>query len=77
MENILQGEGVRDYLIEGLVGDQWKSLARGSSIGHQRIDKFTPTLLTKVRWPCLKSVAEPLIRKFAVFSTTKTTPQSP
>ena len=77
MENILQGEGVRDYLIEGLVGDQWKSLARGSSIGHKRIDKFTPTLLTKVRWRCLKSVAEPLVRKFAVFSTTETTPQSP
>jgi len=77
MENIPQGERVRDYLIEGLVGDQWKPLARGSSIGHQRIDKFTPTLLTKVRWPCLKSAAEPLIRRFAVFSTTKTTPQSP
>jgi len=77
MDHILQGERVRDYLIEGLVGDQWKPLARGSSIGHQRIDKFTPTLLIKVRWRCLKSAAEPLIRRFAVFSTTKTTPKSP
>ena len=49
MENILLGERVRDYLIEGLVGDQWKPLARGSSIGHKRIDTLTPTLLTKVR----------------------------
>jgi hypothetical protein len=27
--------------------------------------------MTKIRWRCVKSAAEPIIRKLAVFSTTK------
>jgi alpha-L-fucosidase len=71
MEDILQGERVRDYWLEGLVGEEWKPLARGYSIGHKRIEKFSPTVMTKIRWRCVKSAAEPIIRKLAVFSTTK------
>ena len=63
MENILEGERVREYVIEGLVGDQWKELCRGTSIGHKKIDRFSPTEVSKVRWRCLKSVAEPRIRR--------------
>jgi alpha-L-fucosidase len=68
MENILEGERVREYVIEGLVGEQWKELCRGTSIGHKKIDQFSPTTVSKVRWRCLKSVAEPRIRKLGVYS---------
>jgi alpha-L-fucosidase len=68
MENILEGERVREYVIEGLVSDQWKELCRGTSIGHKKIDQFAPTEVSKVRLRVVKSAAEPLIRKLAVYA---------
>ena len=40
MEQITEGERVRQYVLEGLVGDRWTELARGQSIGHKRIERF-------------------------------------
>ncbi len=68
MENILEGERVREYVIEGLVGGQWRELCRGASIGHKKIDQFPPVEVSKVRWRSLKSAAEPRIRKLALYS---------
>jgi alpha-L-fucosidase len=68
MENIVEGERVREYVIEGRVQDQWQELCRGTSIGHKKIDQFAPKVVTEIRWRCLKSVAEPRIRKLAVYA---------
>ena len=37
MEDILQGERVREYVIEGLVDGDWQRIAQGSAIGHKMI----------------------------------------
>ena len=49
---------MRQYVLEGLVGDRWTELARGQSIGHKRIERFHPIEVTKgsrpgrqKRWP--------------------------
>ena len=68
MENILEGERVREYVIEVRMDSLWKEVCRGVSIGHKRIDQFTPVTTDRIRWRCLKSVAEPRLRRFAVFS---------
>ncbi len=68
MENILEGERVREYVIEGLMEGHWKEICRGTSIGHKKIDAFAPVELSKVRWRCLKSVAEPRIRRLAIYA---------
>ncbi len=68
MEDIMEGERVREYVMEGLVGDQWKELCRGTAIGHKKIDHFSPTEVSKVRLRCLKSAAEPRIRRLAAYS---------
>lgn len=67
MENIVEGERVREYAIEGLAGGEWKELARGTSIGHKKIDQFGSTEVSKLRWRCLKFEAEPRIRKLAAY----------
>ena len=72
MEDIREGERVREYVIEGLVGDQWKELCRGTSIGHKKIDQFSPAEVSKVRWRCLKSVSQPRIRRLAAYSVSNT-----
>jgi alpha-L-fucosidase len=71
MENILKGELVREYVIEGFTGGQWKELCRGTAIGHKKIDQFSPTEVSRIRWRCLKSAAEPRIRKLAVYAVSQ------
>ena len=69
MEDVSQGERVVEYVVEGLVGDQWRELSRGSSIGHKKIDRFAPMMCSKLRFRCTKSLAEPIIRRFAAYNT--------
>ena len=68
MEDIVQGERVREYVIKGKVGGEWQELCRGTAIGHKRIDHFAPVEVTKVRLHVEKSDAEPVIRKLAVYN---------
>ena len=67
MENISQGERVRQYVVEGPADGQWVKLAEGSAIGHKKIDRFDGCQVSKVRLRCLKSAGEPEIRKLAVY----------
>ena len=68
MENILEGERVREYVMEGFVGEQWKELCRGSAIGHKKIDAFGPLEVSRVRLRVVQSAAEPMIRKLAAYN---------
>ncbi|MCX6977621.1 MAG: hypothetical protein NTX04_06715 [Verrucomicrobia bacterium] len=81
MEEILEGERVHEYVLEGFMGNTWKELCKGTAIGHKRIDRFAPVEVSKVRLRIVKSSAEPLIRKLAAFSPTtiteKTSPTPP
>ncbi|MBN1343534.1 MAG: alpha-L-fucosidase [Phycisphaerae bacterium] len=68
MEDILQGERVRQYIIEARVGDTWRTLCEGTAIGHKKIDRFRPVSVGGVRLRCLKAAATPIIRKLAVYN---------
>ncbi|WP_259067009.1 alpha-L-fucosidase [Mucilaginibacter sp. X4EP1] len=48
-EDIRGGENVRRYLIQAMVGNKWINIAAGRSIGHKRIQKFTPVNTNKIR----------------------------
>ena len=66
MEDIRQGERVRQYVVEGLVpGNRWQQLCEGISIGHKRIQQFDAIEVSKLRFRVTESVAEPSIRSFA------------
>ncbi|HOZ47180.1 MAG TPA: alpha-L-fucosidase [Candidatus Hydrogenedentes bacterium] len=67
MENIAEGERVREFVVEGLVGGEWQRLCGGQSVGHKRIDRFDPVEASSVRFRCLASVAEPMVRRLAVY----------
>ncbi len=66
MEQITEGERIREYALEGWTKDQWQTLCTGSCVGHKRIEKFATVEVSKVRLNVTKSAAEPLIRKLAV-----------
>jgi alpha-L-fucosidase len=67
MEDIAQGERVREYAIERWNAGQWEEICHGSSIGHKKIDRFRPVEVTRVRFRCLSSSAPPKIRRLALF----------
>ena len=69
MEEIGQGERVLEYAVEGRVEGKWKELAKGTAIGHKKIDRIDPIDVDAVRLRCLKSAADPLIRRLAVYNT--------
>jgi len=56
-EDIRGGENVRRYLIQAMVGNKWINIAAGQSIGHKRIQKFTPVITNKIRFS-IKEAAE-------------------
>ena len=68
MEEIAHGERVRHYQVEGLVGpDRWQVLCDGTSIGHKRIQSFSPVEIAAVRLRVTQSVDEPRIRRLALY----------
>jgi len=73
MEDIAYGERVREYVVEALVSDnKWQKICDGISIGHKRIQWTTGEKIietAKVRLRTTKSVAEPIIRKLAIYNT--------
>jgi hypothetical protein len=71
MEDIAQGERVRQYALEGLVpGGVWQPLCSGESVGHKRIQSFDGVSVAAVRLKITTARAEPVLRRLAVFNVT-------
>lgn len=70
MEDYREGERIRDYVVEGQIGGEWKPLSRGSSVGRKKIDVFPSVKTDRLRLRVSKAAAEPLIRSFAAFNVT-------
>lgn len=70
MEDIAQGERVREYQVDGLGNDgEWRKICDGQSIGHKRIQEFPRIKVAIVRIRFSKFIATPQIRRFAVYDT--------
>jgi alpha-L-fucosidase len=67
MEDITQGERIREYVLEALIGHAWREVARGTAVGHKKIDAFPAVEASGVRIMVTRSSADPLIRRLAVF----------
>lgn len=73
MEWLNDGQHVQRYAIEVFQKGQWIIVARGSAIGHTRIQHFAPVSADRVRLNILFSSSEAHIREFQVFDS-KTEP---
>ena len=67
MEDIVGGERIRAYAIEGLINGQWQELVTGSAVGHKKIDFFPPQTVAAVRLNVRQSAGQPLIRQLGVY----------
>lgn len=68
-EDIIRGELVRQFKIEYLSDGKWNELNTGSCIGHKRIIKVKPTSTQKLRLTINDSIAEPIIKTFAIYDS--------
>ena len=69
-EEIAHGERVRIYRLEALMDNGlWVPIARGTAIGHKRIQPIKPVTSQALRLIILESAATPMIRTFAAFNT--------
>ena len=65
MEEITEGERVRQYVLEAQVDGAWREVARGTAIGHKKIDFFPAVQATAIRLRVTRSAAEPILRRLA------------
>jgi alpha-L-fucosidase len=68
MERLNNGQRVQSYRIDVLVGGRWETVVAGSTIGHKRIENFTPRTATRARLMILSSTDAAEIRKFQLFA---------
>lgn len=68
MEDIANGERVRDFNIEAKTKNGWQLISKGSSIGHKFIAKFQEVEVSALRLNITKSIAEPIIKDFSVYN---------
>lgn len=66
-EDIVFGERVREYIIEGKVSGQWKELVKGTSIGYKRIEHFDAVEVNAVRIRFTKFSYPPVIKCMSVY----------
>jgi len=48
-EDIVQGQRVARYVIQGRVDGAWQELARGTTVGHRKLDRFDSTPVRRLR----------------------------
>ncbi len=68
-EDIRHGHAVRGYEIDGRIEGEWRTLVRGSSIGHKKIDVIEPVSVEALRFRVTEAVDTPVIRKFTAYDS--------
>ena len=66
-EYLAEGQRVRRYRIEVRQGSAWKTVARGTTIGHKKIDLFEPVAAEAARLVVEAQLAPPRISEFNVY----------
>lgn len=68
MEDFSKGENVRSYTIEAMINDKWKRICDGQSIGHKRIQMFTPVITNKIRFIVNEAIGIVAIKELTIYN---------
>ena len=67
-EEIEQGQVIARYRLEGSDGGPWQTLARGTTIGCRRLDRFEPVAVRRVRLVIEDALAVPRPLRLGLFA---------
>lgn len=65
-EDLRQGQRVSRYHIDVLTADGWTTVAEGTTVGHKKVDRFTPVLASKCRMRVAEASDIPQLRTMRV-----------
>ncbi|GAB3522453.1 alpha-L-fucosidase [Emticicia fontis] len=66
-EPIWLGQRVKSFIVEALVGSNWKEIAKETTIGYKRILRFPMVKATQVRLTILDAKSNPLISNLEIY----------
>lgn len=66
-EDITRGQVIARYRVEGQANGEWRELARGTTIGHRKLDRFAPAPIRRLRVVVEASVAPPSPLRIGVY----------
>jgi len=66
-EDIVFGERVREYVIEGQSAGNWIELAKGTSIGYKRIERFNAVDVSAIRVRFTRFSYPPIIKNLSAY----------
>lgn len=67
-EDIKRGQAVANYVLEGLSDGGWRELARGTTIGYCKLDRFGPMDVNRVRLTIDNAVTRPWPVRIALYT---------
>jgi alpha-L-fucosidase len=67
MERVNNGQHVQSFRVEVWDDNHWQTVIEGHTIGHKRIESFSPRTASRVRLNILSSTDAAEIRQFALF----------
>ena len=67
MEEIAEGERVREFRLVAETPEGERELYHAHTIGHKRLVPLEPLQAKKIRLDILRSVGQPKIRSFEIF----------
>jgi alpha-L-fucosidase len=73
-EDVSHGQVVAGYTLDGSNGGEWRTVARGSTIGFRKLDRFAPVPVRRVRLIIDNAVAAPRPIRLALYATTSREP---
>jgi len=73
-EHITLGQRVEEYALEAWDGKGWRPFARGTTIGHKKLDRFPEVTARRVRIIIRRSRANPTLRAFGLFRAPRPCP---
>ncbi len=65
-EDLNDGQNVRAYVVRARVGGEWKEVARGTTIGHKKIEIFPAVTADAVQLNVLASLNDPKLKRMTV-----------
>jgi alpha-L-fucosidase len=69
-EEVSRGQLVARYRLEGAADDAWQIIARGTTIGFRKLDRFPPIPVRRVRLVIEDAVATPRPVRIALYAAT-------
>jgi alpha-L-fucosidase len=67
-EFIAEGQRIEAYRIEFWEGGEWKTIVKGTTIGHRKLDRFEKVTASRIRWSFEKYKAVPMIQTLGLYS---------